>query len=252
MNIGKLKSKFTILGYELSFVKIVAFIISATLLGLFAEFGKDLYSLMKNLNKNDLSSFYTCFERIAFYNLFEINVITALIFVLLFIPVFRFIDRKILSRLISETVFFDNFSKDIAWVLNYWGSTNPQKTNRIQNGNMIFEAIQGEWPNQNYENGAYIDLRNGIIEGLSYTIKCRVKSSIGSTMGFKLWLHDIKGNNSMTTPIAFETPPSDNYKEFSLIFKATETNGIRLHLHCKAGEGFIVVDSVKVIRGKGI
>jgi hypothetical protein len=115
---------------------------------------------------------------------------------------------------------------------------------------MVFEAIQNEWPTQNFENGAYIDLRNGIIEGLNYTIKCKVKSSLGSTMGFKFWLHDIKGNNSMTNPIAFETPPSDDYKEYSLTFKATKTNAIRIHLHCKAGVGFLMVDSVKVIRGK--
>jgi len=44
MNLAKLRSKFTVFGYELSYAKIIAFIISATLLGLFAEFGKDLYS----------------------------------------------------------------------------------------------------------------------------------------------------------------------------------------------------------------
>jgi hypothetical protein len=246
----KIKSKFTIFGYELNYAKIVAFVISATLLGLFAELGKDLYNLIKTVNKNDLSSFYACAEKVAFYKLFEVNVITALIFILLFIPLYRFIDKKIISRLISEMVFFDNFAKDIGWVSNYWGSTNPQKTNRIQNGCMVFEAIQNEWPTQNYENGAYIDLRNGITEGLNYTIKCKVKSSLDSTMGFKLWLHDIKGNNSMSNPITFETPPSDDYKEYSLTFKATETNGIRVHLHCKAGVGFLMVDSVKVIRGK--
>ncbi len=246
-----MKSKFTMFGFELSYAKIVAFIISATLLGLFTEFGKDLYNLLKTINKNDLSSFFACIEKFAFYKLFEINVITALIFIVLFIPLYRFFDKKVLSRLISETVFFDDFDKDnYAWIFNYWGSTNPQKTNRIQNGCMVFEANQNEWPNQNFQNGALIDLRNGIIEGLNYTVKCKVKSSLNSTMGFKLWLHDIKENNSMTNPIAFETPPSDDYKEYSLTFKATETNAIRIHLHCKAGVGFLEVDSVKVIRGK--
>jgi hypothetical protein len=246
-----MRSKFTIFGFELSYVKIVAFIFSGTLLGLLSEVGKALYNILININKNDFSSFFDRIEKIAFYKLFEINVITALIFIVLFIPLYRFFDKKVLSRLISETVFFDDFANDkYAWITNYWGSTNPQKTNRIQNGSMVFEADQSEWPNNGFENGACIDLRNGIIEGLKYTVECRVKSSQNSNMGFRLWLHDIKGNNSMTNPIAFETPPSDDYKEYSLTFKATETNAIRIHLHCRAGAGFLQVDSVKVIRGK--
>lgn len=249
MKLPKIKSKFTIFGFEISFLKIIAFVASTVFIGLLAEIGKDLYHFLKTINKDNLSSVFAFIEKIAFYKL-EINLITAFIFVVLIIPIYRFIDKKILSRIISEVVFFDDFAKDIGWVFNYWGSTNPQKTNRIQNECMVFEAIQNEWPTQNFENGAYIDLRNGIIEGLNYTIKCKVKSSLDSTMGFKLWLHDIKGNNSMTNPIAFETPPSDDYKEYSLIFKATETNGIRVHLHCKAGTGFLMVDSIKVIRGK--
>jgi hypothetical protein len=217
MNLITIKPKFTIIGYELSYTKIFAFIISATLLGSFAELGRDLYNLVKNVNNSDLRAFVTFVEKAAFYKLFEVNVLTALLFLLLFIPVYRFIDKKIISRILSEMVFFDDFSKDIGWVLNYWGSTNPSKTNRVQNECMVFEANQSEWPMRNFENGAYIDLRSGIIEGLKYTIKCRVKSSLHSTMGFKLWIHDIKGNNRMTNPIDFETPPSDDYKEYSLI-----------------------------------
>lgn len=251
MKLTKIKLKCTIFGYELSYAKIIAFAITATLLGLFAEIGRDLYNLLKTINKNDLGSFYACIEKVAFYKLFEINVINALIFIILFIPIYHLFDKKVLSRLISEIVFFDDFDKNkYTWMFNYWGSTNPQKTNRIQNGCMVFEADQTEWQSQNFENGAYIDLRNGIIEGLNYTIKCKVKSSLNSTMGFKLWVHDIKGNKNMTNPIAFETPPSADYKEYSLVFKATETNGIRIHLHCKAGVGFMMVESVKVIRGK--
>jgi hypothetical protein len=218
------------------------------LLGLFAECGKDLYNLLKTLNKDDLNSFYSPIARVAFYKLFEVNILSALLFILLFIPVYRFIDKKVLSRLISETIFFDDFAKVLGWVLNYWGSTNPPKTNRIQNKCMVFEANQEEWPFQNFENGAYIDLRSGVTKGLKYTVKCSVKSSIGSTMGFKLWLHDIAGNNSMTNPIAFETPPSEEFKEYSLTFQATETNAIRIHLHCKAGLGYLMVNSFKVIR----
>lgn len=243
-----MKSKFIIFGFEISFLKIIAFIVSATLLGLFAEIGKDLYNFLKT--KDILNSVFACVEKAAFYKL-EINVITAFISIVLFIIIYRFIDKKILRRLISEVIFFDDFAEDTyAWIKNYWGSTNPQKTNRIQNGGMVFEANQNEWQSQNSENGAFIDLRNGIIEGLNYTVKCKVKSSSDSNMGFKLWLHDIKGNGSMTNPIAFETPPSNDYKEYSLTFKATVTKAIRIHLHCKAGVGYLMVDSVKVIRGK--
>jgi hypothetical protein len=248
--LAKMKSKFHIFGFEISFSKIIAFIVSGTLLGLCAEIGKDLYNLLKAINKDVFNEAFTRVENVAFYE-FKINVISASIFIVLFIPIYRFIDKRILSRLISEVVFFDDFDKaTYAWILNYWGSTNPEKTNRIQNGCMVFEANQNEWPSRHSENGAFLDLSNGIIEGLNYTIKCKVKSSLNSTMGFRLWVHDVKGSSTITNPIAFETPPSDDYKEYSLAFKATETNAIRVHLHCKAGAGFLMVDSVKVIRGK--
>jgi hypothetical protein len=248
--IKNMKAKFKILGIEITLVKVLAFILTGILLGILKEIGKDLYDFIKSIKTDDLKLLIDFVERLALYKI-EINLFVALIVITLFIPIYRFIDKKILSRIISETIFYDDFSNDkYFWAFNYWGSANPHKTNRIQNNNMIFEANTNDWPTQNFENGALIDVREGIIKGLHYIVVCEVKSSINATMGFKLWLHDTKGDNSMTIPVDFETPPSNNYKEYSLPFKATDSNSIRIHLHCKAGEGYIMIDNVKIIRKK--
>jgi hypothetical protein len=65
-------------------------------------------------------------------------------------------------------------------------------------------------------------------------------------MSFRLWVHDTIGiKNEITN---WEIPPSDLFKTFSLKFTATETNAIRIHLHCKSGSGKIEIKEVKVVR----
>jgi hypothetical protein len=63
---------------------------------------------------------------------------------------------------------------------------------------MIFEALPEEWPH-NGEGGAYYDLRNQIQKGLTYTVSCLVMSTEGTDMQFRLWVHDVIGNNSVAT-----------------------------------------------------
>lgn len=152
----------------------------------------------------------------------------------------------------KELVFEDDFDNNKGWILNYWGTTNPSKTNRIENSMIIFEANEDELLHPKKEFGAYIDLKNGIHEGSIYEITCKVKSELGTTMKFQLWLHDnvIGNNSSMRTvkyPNALEIPDS-NFKEIKLRFVATVTNGIRIHLHNKGGRGKILVDKVTVSR----
>lgn len=150
----------------------------------------------------------------------------------------------------KEIIFEDNFSNNRGWFLNYWGTTNPSKTNRIENFAIVFEATEDELLHPQKEFGAFIDLKEGIVDGCEYEICCRVKSTPNTTMGFQLWLHDTVGRNSAVskrTPQHFEIPNQD-YQEIKLDYVANSNNAIRIHLHNKGGAGKILVDSVIVFR----
>ncbi len=152
----------------------------------------------------------------------------------------------------KEIIFEDDFVSNKGWIMNYWGTTNPDKTNRIESSMIIFEATENELLHPNKEFGAYIDLKNGIDEGSAYEVSCLVKSEPGTTMKFQLWLHDnvIGNNSSMRTeknPAQLKTPGND-FEKIKLEFIATVTKGIRIHLHNQGGVGKIIVDKVTVSR----
>lgn len=150
----------------------------------------------------------------------------------------------------KEIIFDDDFVNNRGWFLNYWGTTNPSKTNRIENSMMIFEAEEEELLSTKKEFGAYIDLKNGIRESVTYEIHCKVKSDINTTMGFQIWVHDTLGGNpavSVKEPSHFYLPDR-NYKTIKLRYRANSTNAIRIHLHNKGGKGKILVDKITVYR----
>ena len=66
-------------------------------------------------------------------------------------------------------------------------------------------------------------------------------------MGFQLWIHDGAGGAIEAKEPMFPKTPSDTYYEtIKVRFTITESNAIRIHLHCKAGIGFIKVSEVLV------
>jgi len=149
-----------------------------------------------------------------------------------------------------EIIFNDDFVSDKGWNKNYWGTTEPLKTNRMENSLMIFEANENETQDSKKEFGAYIDLREGIQEGFTYEIYCKVKSEPATTMGFQLWIHDTVGRNqnvSKFKPEKFFTPSTD-FSELTLKYIANSSNAIRIHLHNKAGSGKISVDKLTVTK----
>lgn len=175
-----------------------------------------------------------------------------LAFIILIFPIYRKFDKFFMQGKNKELIFRDDFNTNQGWQMNYWGTNNPEKTNRIENSTMIFEAREDELQNANKEFGAYYDLKNGIYEGYTYQICCKVKSDPDTTMKFQLWLHDnVVGNrSSMRTeksPKEMETP-SNEFREIKTNFIATATNGIRIHLHNKGGLGRIYVKEVAVYK----
>lgn len=133
------------------------------------------------------------------------------------------------------------------WHLNHWGSHNESKTNRIENNELIFEAVDNELKHKSKQFGANIDLKRGISNGKNYLIECTVRSEAKCTMKFQLWVHDTMQNpkSTVTMPPNAITPSTEN-ESISLIFPANETNALRIHLHCTAGTGKIIVSDVTV------
>lgn len=176
---------------------------------------------------------------------FEVNLFGIVIFIILLFPIYRMIDKFFLKKIRGEIVFKDEFSSgNKGWQMNYWGSNNPQKTNRIENSYMIFEAEDIDLIDQKKEFGAYIDLKNGIYQGNEYEVICKVAADANTTMQFRLWLHDTKGGSSniQTNYIT----PTEKISTLNLKFTSNETNAIRIHLHNKAGSGKIKVKEVIV------
>ncbi len=180
------------------------------------------------------------------------NLLTVIVGVIVFIPLYHYSVRSLLKRRVNEVVFSDDFS-DLSpyhWSGPYWGG-NVDTVKRAS-GYIVFSAKPGsDWTRLHPdENGALIDLKNGIFEGFTYQVKCQAKSDNGTTMGFKLWVHDKGQPNavSITDPKdGFETPGLE-LKDYSVRFLATKTNEMRIHLHCRAGAGRILVKEVTVTK----
>lgn len=218
--------------------------------GFFGKIGEWLFDKM-GVTFKVVSPFIADFYHWVTAITFQVSLVEVVIYSILFFPIYRRFDRFILKKQRGEVVFEDDFINNQGWSLNYWGTTNPSKTNRIEHSTMIFEAKEEELLSQKKEFGAYIDLRNGIYDGLTYEVSCQVKSEPNTTMGFQLWVHDTIGGNpvvSIREPSTFCLPSSQNYQTITLRYKANSTNAIRIHLSNKGGDGRILVDKLTVTK----
>lgn len=219
-------------------------VIALIVAGIFTRLGEIILEGLLNLVKPFLPDVWKWFMWLLTFS-FEVNLIGLIVFVVALFPIYRRLDRFFLGRTKDEVIFIDKFDAgNKGWNLNHWRSQNPKKTNRIENSSMVFEATESDWPDKRNENGANLNLRNGIYQGNKYEVMCRVKSVENTTMQFRLWLHDTTGGDS-SKATDFETPPAQ-FKEVKLEYTANETEAIRIHLHCKAGAGKIIVDEVVV------
>lgn len=234
---------------------IVSVILTIIVVGFLSKIGEWLFekiALLLQFTFPFIKNFYSW----ATSTTYQISLLAIIFYVLAFIilifPIYRKFDKFFMLGRKKELIFKDDFNTNQGWQLNYWGTNNPEKTNRIENSTMIFEAREDELQNANKEFGACYDLKNGIYEGYTYKVCCKVKADPNTTMKFQLWLHDnVVGNrSSMRTeksPKEMEIP-SDEFKEIKTNFIATATNGIRIHLHNKGGLGKIYVKEVAVYK----
>ena len=153
--------------------------------------------------------------------------------------------KKAELKKVEEVIFSDDFMANQGWSLNFWGSKNPNKTNRIENNSLIFEAKDHEL-NHKDGFGAFYDLRNNVFEGFTYEISCQAKSETHCTMKLQLWIHDTKGGTPRSVFPEEHKTPSEQGETYKTIFKVNHTKAMRIHLYCKGGNGRIIVDNVTV------
>lgn len=188
---------------------LISIILATTITGFFLGLGSWLFQLTVNLVSPFAPKFLKIMIGALTYSIsIRINIFTIiLLFILIAIEFFssyRFFYKILLKK--GEVVFEDKFEfGNRGWELNYWGSNNPEKTCRLENSSMIFEAKEQDLVDHRQEYGAYYDLTTGIYEGSNYEVSCWVKSAPETSMGFKLWVHDVRGNNSMKFPARFYT-----------------------------------------------
>lgn len=221
---------------------IISVIVALIFTGMFTRLGEIVLEKVIFYSRPYLPSIWTFFIWLMSVS-FEINLVSVIFFAIILFPIYRKVDRLLISR--GGLIFKDDFKiGNKGWRLNYWGSNNPTKTNRIENSTMIFEATESDLPTPAKEFGAYFDLRGGIYQGNAYEVSCKVRSEKETTMQFKLWLHDtVGGISNIVTPLR---TPQNNFEIIKLKFVANQTEAIRIHLHNKAGEGQILVDEVVV------
>jgi len=138
---------------------------------------------------------------------------------------------------------FDNLNH---WTLNFWGSKNPEKTNRIEGSEMIFEAKLEEVENENGSYGAFIDVSDGVYNEKNYEVKCKICSLKNTTMGFQLWVHDGKNDKTKVIQPMFPKTPANDFESIKVRFTGTESNAMRIHLFCQAGLGVLKVSEVSI------
>jgi len=231
----------------------LSIIVALILAGLITEIGKIFLLWIIKLIGMVFEIFSDKLIQILFQT-YEINLATiiigALVFIILLFPIYRRIDKLILTRIKKELIFEEDFTNPVSWRLNHWGSHNPSKTNRIENHKIIFEATPNELQDPNNFFGANFDLKNGIYSGNTYEISCIVNSTHNATMKFQLWVHDTTGGDSSVTQPKVPTTPSEVGETIKLHYTANKTNAIRIHLHCQGGNGEIVVSKVSVLKVK--
>ena len=149
----------------------------------------------------------------------------------------------------------ENFKKNEGqWLLNYWNEKGSDKTNRIDDGSMIFKCSDDELidSKRRGRTGSYRDF-NELEEGAVYEIIAIVKSEKNTTMRTRLWIHDntVGHNSSIKSVFSHRNGVTPNYKKFEEIkvkFEVNERKAFRVHLDCFPGEGSILYDSVKIYK----
>jgi hypothetical protein len=147
---------------------------------------------------------------------------------------------------------FVNIPAGQGWLLDFWGQWTPTPyifvPQPTQNEHYLLlsgdESLFAQIPHFNNQGGAFKDLMDVLPYGQTVEIIARVRSVPGTTASLQLWCHDHAPNlkNRYTEPLV----PGSEWQEISMLFTATQSSNLRVHLLFTPGAGRIHVDRVKV------
>ncbi|MCK4789699.1 MAG: hypothetical protein KAV87_38520 [Desulfobacteraceae bacterium] len=152
-----------------------------------------------------------------------------------------------------DNIFFDDFTSlpiGIGWQLDFWGSWQPSENIHIPRplGNSHYLLMQGdiEQFKEHYlsQGGAYKDLVNMLSYGQTVEVTARVRANPGTQATMQLWCHDLDPNPK--SRFSDRITPAEEWQELSILYTATQTSNLRIHLLYHPGAGEILVDSVRV------
>lgn len=157
---------------------------------------------------------------------------------------------------IHSVLFHEDFS-DVpfgkGWRLDAWspafGGPPSALMITIQDRQMRLQGEPHQYVNHYRQQGvAYIDLVNLLKVGRSYLVQCEVRSEPGTTAMCELWCHDLQpeGMRSVKSrQTAAAVPPTD-WSTLEVVYTATQSPHLRVHLRYEPGKGGIYVRDVKV------
>jgi len=90
---------------------------------------------------------------------------------------------------------------------------------------------------------------SGLLPGQYYRVKVHARSDPGTSGQAELYVHDTTGANTVVD--GPRTPSNSGWDEFAVLFLATGTGKIRIHLVYSGGAGTVYFDDVQVLRAWG-
>lgn len=155
----------------------------------------------------------------------------------------------------KRKIFYENFHDEpfgTGWQVDYWRTENRGQLSdqiKIENRRMRFTGDVSDFGDRRNNHGvSYIDLNGRLRPGRSYEVQCRARSDPGTTARFRLWCHDIYGEGGISYKDRWteERTPTTEWEDIKLVYTATQTKDLRIHLRYFPGKGTIYVDEVQV------
>jgi len=157
----------------------------------------------------------------------------------------------------KKQIFYEDFydvpfGKPPGWKIDDWRTKDRDRISEliwIDGNHMIFTGDEDAFGDRDNKKGvSHFDLRGRLKYGHSYEIQCRVRSDPGTKARVCLWCHDIhpEGGTSFKQRCTEQRTPRTDWEVIELVYTATQTNDIRIHLKYFPGPGTIHVDEVRV------
>ena len=138
------------------------------------------------------------------------------------------------------------------WVLDFWGTWQPTDYCHVPMPTLDdhYLILSGdelrfrEVPHFNGLGGAYRDLPGAMPYGQTVRVTATIRAVPGTTASVAIWCHDIAPNPK--NRYSRRVTPGQAWEEISMLYTATDSTSLRVHLLYSPGLGEIQVDKVLI------